>query len=238
MITDCYVIIPCYKEDVKSVVKLYCELAERGFQVLIVDDGSHMELPEELNYITYPANMGYGYAIKRGIKHVDTPYIITCDGDLQHRPEDIEKIYKVFKMIDNCSMLVGCRWNLKESWYRWFFRKVINFIASCWSLNFMQDLNSGLRIFRRDLATDYSPILCDTFSFTTSLTLCLVADNYKVAWFPIDVLPRAYGKSRVKLIKDGLITVWYIFYIGAALRTRGIRNTFRTCFSFFQKSGV
>lgn len=238
MISDVTVVIPCYNEDVKGVVRLHQELTSLGFYVIIVDDGSHMELPDEMNTISYPVNMGYGYALKQGIKAAMTPYILTLDGDGQHRPEDAEKLYKVFKMITNCDMLVGCRWSLEEVWYRWFFRKLINFTASVWAKNFMQDLNSGMRIFRKDLAISYSEILCDTFSFTTSLTMCLVADKHKVAWFPIDVKQRSHGKSRVKLIRDGLITVWFIFYIGAALNTRNIRRTLRNYFSFSRKSGV
>ena len=227
MINDVTVIMPCYNENLASVIKTYSLLGMSGFKVIIVDDGSHMDFPDEMNVISYPANMGYGYAIKQGIKAADTPYIITCDADGQHRVEDVEKLYKVFKMIDDCSMLVGCRWNIKEQPIRWIARKVINLIGSLWAKHYLIDLNSGLRMFKRQLALDYFPILCDTFSFTTSLTMSLVTDGHKIAWFPIDVQPRNFGRSKVKLIKDGLVTMWYIFYIGFALRTRGIRAWLR-----------
>lgn len=226
-IDDVCVIMPCYNEDLASVIKTYSLLGMAGFKVIIVDDGSHMEFPDEMNVITYPANVGYGYAIKQGIKAADTPYIITADADGQHRVEDVEKLYKVFKMIDNCAMIVGCRWNLKEQPVRWFARKVINLIGSLWAKHLLVDLNSGLRMFKRELAINYSPILCDTFSFTTSLTMSLITDGYKIAWFPIDVQPRNFGKSRVKLIRDGFVTLFYIFYIGAALNTRGLRAWLR-----------
>ena len=92
----------------------------------------------------------------------------------------------------------------------------------------MVDLNSGMRMFKREIAVGYEPILCDTFSFTTSLTVAMTADNYKVAWFPINVQRRYSGKSNVNLIKDGFITVFYIFWIGFALRTRRIRAWLRS----------
>ena len=91
----------------------------------------------------------------------------------------------------------------------------------------LPDLNSGMRVFKKELAVGYKPILCDTFSFTTSLTMAMVTDDHKVAWFPIDTMPRAYGKSRVKLLRDGLITIWFIFWIGFALRTRKLRSFLR-----------
>ena len=227
MIQDCTIVIPCYNEDVQSITKTYHELGMAGFKVIIVDDGSHMDFPDEMNVITYPANMGYGYAIKQGIKEADTPIILTMDGDGQHTVSDAQKLYATFKIIDDCAMLIGCRWNLKEHPLRYFARKVINFIGSLWAKHYLIDLNSGMRIFRRDLAIGYSQILCDTFSFTTSITMCFVTDNYKVAWFPIDVKPRNFGKSRVRLLRDGIITLVFIFWIGFALRTRNIRSWIR-----------
>lgn len=221
------VVIPCFKEDEELVTQTYTELTLLGAEVIVVDDGGNMDFIDEVNLITYRPHMGYGYAIKEGIKKASNPVICTADGDGEHRVDDIVKLYIVFKLITDCSMLVGCRWNKKESKIRWFGRKVINFLAACWSRHMLPDLNSGLRIFKRELAIGYSPILCDTFSFTTSLTMCMVTDNHKVAWFPVDNKARAYGKSHVKPIKDGLVTIFYVFWIGFALRTRKLRALFR-----------
>ena len=227
MTSNITVVMPCYKEDVNVVTKTYSDLVMSGFKVIVVDDGSNMDFPDEVNVITYPANVGYGYAIKQGIKAAQTDFIMTCDADGQHTSTDATKLATVFNLIDDCSMLVGCRWNLKEKPMRWIGRKMINFIASCWARHLLVDLNSGMRVFRKDLALSYSPILCDTFSFTTSLTMSMVTDNHKVAWFPIDVKPRAYGKSHVKVVKDGLITMFFVFWIGFALRTRKLRGWIR-----------
>lgn len=221
------VVIPVYKENVELVTQTYRDLTKEGFQVIVVDDGSHMEFPTDVNTITYTVNMGYGYALKQGIKRATTPIVLTMDGDGEHTVEDAKKLTQVFGMINDCAMLVGCRWNKKENPIRWIGRKLINFTATCWARHLLVDLNSGMRIFKRELAVGYSPILCDTFSFTTSLTMCMVTDEHKVAWFPIDTKPRAYGKSHVKLIRDGLITVSFIFWIGFALRTRKVRAWLR-----------
>lgn len=223
---DLSIVIPVYKENKKIVTDLYRHLLLLGCEVIVVDDGATMEL--DFPYHTYPSNRGYGYAIKHGIRQATRPLILTMDGDGEHRIEDVEKLYQVFNLITDCSMLVGTRWNKKESMLRWVGRKIINFTASCWARHYLVDLNSGMRMFKRDLAIGYSPILCDTFSFTTSLTMCMVTDNHKVAWFPIDTNPRAYGKSHVKVWRDGLITMKYVFWIGFALRTRRIRTWLRS----------
>ena len=219
------VVIPCYNENPEIVTSLYMELTASGAEVIVVDDGSNMDL--NIPHLEYPANVGYGHAIKTGLSAASNEFVLMMDGDGEHTVIDAKKLYTVYKLINNCDMLVGCRWNKKESRLRWIGRKLINFTASCWARHFLVDLNSGMRIFKKSLAVGYSPILCDTFSFTTSLTMCMVTDEHKVAWFPIDTQPRAFGKSHVKLVKDGIITVFFIFWIGFALRTRKVRAWLR-----------
>ena len=223
---DCTAVIPVYKENKEVVEKLYNDLVKEGFEVIVVDDGATM--PElTIPTLFYKPHKGYGYALKTGIKASTKDIILTMDSDGEHRVEDAIKLYTVFKLITSCAMLIGCRWNKKESSLRWIGRKVINFLATCLSRHMLPDLNSGMRIFRRDLAIGYSPILCDTFSFTTSITMAMVTDNYKVAWFPIDTNPRSYGKSHVKLWKDGWVTIFYVVWVGMSLRTRKVRAWMR-----------
>ena len=222
---DLSIVIPAYREDPKVIYELYQYLTLAGAEVIIVDDGNTMEL--EVPSIGYSVNMGYGYAIKYGIDHATRPIVMTLDGDGQHLPEDAVKLYNVYKMIEDCKMIVGQRWNIKEKPIRWIFRKSLNFLASCISGHYLTDLNSGMRIFDRQIAIGYKPILCDTFSFTTSLTMAVVTDNHKIAYFPINVQPRKFGKSRVSLIRDGLVLLYYILWVGGALRTRGIRGWLR-----------
>ena len=224
---DLTVVIPAYKENVQALTKMYAELKMLGCDVVIVDDGSHMSFPEEVNVITYPANMGYGYAIKQGIKYCKTPIVCTMDADGQHTVDDVRRLYWIYKLREDISMVVGQRWLNYEKWHRWFFRKVLNFIASIITGHYLSDLNSGLRVFDAKLANDYSPILCDTFSFTTSLSISMVADGHKVCYFPIDVQKRNFGKSHVRLVRDGFITLFFILFCGIGCRTRGLRNCLR-----------
>ena len=128
-------------------------------------------------------------------------------------------------------MVIGQRWNIKESSIRWIGRKILNFIASLISSHYHPDLNSGMRVFDRQMALAYSPILYDTFSFTTSLTMSVVTDGHKTCTIPIDVKPRINGKSNVNVVKDGFVTLYYILWVGLALRTRGLRAWLRNIFA-------
>lgn len=223
---DLSVVIPCYDEEESVVETLYSELTKHGAEVIVVDDGDFMNLT--FTHVSHSPNKGYGGAIKEGINHATRPIICVIDGDGQHRPEDVLKLYQVYKLINNCRMVVGARWDLNEKPHRWIARKFLNFIASLIANHYMVDLNSGMRIFEKETVKGYFPILCETFSFTTSLSMAMVTDRHKMAYFPIDVKPRAYGKSRVNLIRDGFVTLYYIVWVGMALRTRGIRKWIRS----------
>lgn len=222
---DFSVVIPIYKENAKVVEDLYDELVERyGCEVIIVNDGDTVDLRRSIPDLSYYPNFGYGYALKKGIAAATSPIVITMDGDGQHSALDIWKLYTMYTMVKDCKMVIGCRWNLNERPVRWWARKIINFMASIVSGHYLLDLNSGMRIFDRQMAVNYAPILCDTFSFTTSLTMSMVTDGHKIAWMPIDVAERKHGKSHVRLFRDGLVTIFYIFWVGLALRTRRIRS--------------
>ena len=229
------IILPAYRENPAVVEGLYFHLTQLGCEVIVVDDGGYMELSIPHHKIPHK---GYGYALKYGILQAKNKVVCTMDSDFQHQPKDVEILYNVFKQRDDIAMVVGVRWSIKDSPIRWVFRKCINFLASIISSHYHQDLNSGMRIFNRKIVLDYRDILCDTFSFTTSITMAMTTDGYKIAYFPIDVLPRKHGKSTVKLFKDGFITLYYVVWIGLGLRTRKIRKTFRAYFSFFRKNGV
>lgn len=222
------VVMPCYKEDNELVTNLATSLQNKGAEVIVVDDGGFMDLPNTIGTIRHTPNMGYGYSLKKGIRAATNDIVATADSDGQHLVEDVVKLYHIYKMIDDCKMVVGARWNLKEKPLRWIARKCLNFMASIIAGHYMVDLNGGLRVINRDIAIGYEPILCDTFSFTTSLSMSMVTDKHKIAYFPINVQERKYGKSRVRLFRDGLITVYYIIWVGLALKTRKVRAWLRS----------
>ena len=225
---DLTVVIPIFKELPEVVTKIYDEVKALGCEVIVVNDGDTVKLPDHVRQEYYYPNMGYGFALKQGIYKAKTEYVLTMDGDGQHCAEDVTKIYTVMKMLPNCSMVVGSRYNLIEKPLRWIGRKCLNFFASVICGHYLVDLNSGMRIMRRKLVLDYMNILCDVFSFTTSLTISTVADGHQVVYIPIEVKDRPHGKSHVKVVKHGLITVYYIVRNGLAMRTRGLRKWTRS----------
>lgn len=221
---DLSIVIPNFNESHEQLTKTVNDLKYLGVEIIVVDDGSDIPFPESFKH---GANFGYGAALMTGIKNASRPLIITMDGDGQHITSEVIKLYHAFKLMQNVDMVIGVRQLNDEKFYRFLGRKLLNWTASILCTYWIPDLNSGARIFRRDIAISYFSILCRTFSFTTSLTISMMADNRKVEWFPIKVVQRVDGKSKIKVWRDGWITLKYIVWIGLALRTKKLRHFLR-----------
>ena len=93
-------VIPVYNPE-PGLKALAEGLANAGFPVLVVDDGSVRDterfgdLPETVKVLKHPENRGKGRAIKTALEYlIDKPYdfAVFCDGDGQHRIDDIKKV--------------------------------------------------------------------------------------------------------------------------------------------------
>ena len=80
---------------------------------------------------------------------------------------------------------------------KWVLGKLANYLSGVK----IPDLNSGLRVFKRQTVIPYFRMLPSGFSFTTSITLVMLTNDYNVLYTPIDYRTR-YGKSKIRPIRD------------------------------------
>ena len=199
------IILPAFNEEhaigeVMRQVQTHCSDLVR--EILVVDDGSSDQTAivaetAGAHVIRHHQNKGYGAAIKTGIQSARTEWILIMDADGQHRMEDV---LRLSQLIDKCDMAVGHRIGLMHStlWRlpgKWLLGLLANYLAR----RTIPDLNSGLRLMRRDLALKYLHICPSGFSFSTTITLAFHNRKYDVIYVPIQVEKRYHGKSRVSL---------------------------------------
>lgn len=94
-------VIPAYDEaaTIADVVARALAVAGPG-RVLVVDDGSadgtaDLALAAGALVLRNPVNGGKGEGLRRGLAHALTlggPWVVTLDGDGQHRPEDVPRL--------------------------------------------------------------------------------------------------------------------------------------------------
>lgn len=216
------VIIPCYNEEQSVVDFIVKAFKIYNIDYILVDDGS--DIPIEGATIRRNKNKGYGNAIKAGIKQAKGNYIGIIDADSQYDP--IELIM-MWNDLEDEDMIIGKRISHQGGIKRTISRIAMRCVASFFCLRYIPDINSGSRIFKKHLARSYFSILCDSFSFSTSLTLCFILDRHNVRWLPISFFPREGSPSSLKLVRHGLIALYQIIYITVGLRTRKLRQWLR-----------
>ena len=204
------VIIPAHNEE-KAIGTVLDELIEvlegQAYEIIVVDDGSTdntakiVQQKESVKVIQHPYNKGYGAALKTGIKSAANDLILIIDGDGSYPVKDTPRL---LKEADEYDMVVGARTGkevtiqLYRKPAKWFLSKLANYLSG----TKIPDLNSGMRIFKKEDAIKFFNILPSGFSFTTTLTLAYLSNDYNVKYVPIDYHERA-GKSKIKPFRDG-----------------------------------
>ena len=214
------VVVPAYNEQdaiTDTIERLARTLKAAGlvpFEIVVVNDGSSdltgaRAEQAGARVLRHPHNVGYGKALKTGIQAACYDTIAITDADGTYPLEDIPKLVKFLD--DGFDMVVGERTGpeYREGMFktplRWILRKIVEYSSG----TRIPDVNSGLRVFRRSAILPYFTYLCDTFSFTTSMTLAYAMNRRFVHYVRIGYHPRI-GSSNVRMFRDTLRTLQYI----------------------------
>jgi glycosyltransferase involved in cell wall biosynthesis len=211
------VLLPAFneKQAIGSTVRKIKELYP-DFEILVVDDGStdntmQVAMDAGANVWPHPYNIGNGAAIKSGLRVARGEWVIMMDADGQHQPEDIVKL---LEHKDKYDMIVGARSKgSKTSLHRNIANKFYNLFASYVTKFEIQDLTSGFRLIKTEIAKQYIYLLPNTFSYPTTLTMAYLRSGRSVKYIPIQTLARE-GKSKIKLVGDGIRFILIITKVG------------------------
>jgi len=196
------IIIPVFNEEL-AIGQVIRDILENyaTSEIIVVDDGSTDNTETRLKEFNvkvkrHEHNKGYGAALKTGIKEATEDIIVTIDSDGEHSAKDIGLL---LDSLDNFKMIVGKRINrfpVKLS------RRVCKYILQTLAdlaVGFkIPDINSGLRVFNKNIILKYLDFLPDGFSFHATSTLAFIFNKHKVKYIPIKIHPRR-GKSKVNL---------------------------------------
>lgn len=207
---DVSIIIPAYNEaaviaDVVARVLAALRETPYTFEVIVADDGSTDETAAVAEaagatVCRHPYNIGNGAAVKTGIRQAQGDILVMLDGDGQHPPEDIPRLLEKVGLYD---MVVGARTTQSATdFHRDIANKIYNWFASYVCGRKIEDLTSGFRAIKGDIARSFVPLLPNTFSYPTTITLATVRSGYSLAYEPITAVRRV-GKSKIKLLRDG-----------------------------------
>ncbi|KPJ60302.1 MAG: hypothetical protein AMJ42_01515 [Deltaproteobacteria bacterium DG_8] len=206
------IIMPVYNEEesLRSVLNEIKQcLKERApsYEIIVVNDGSAdqtkqvLEQIGEIKVVNHSENRGYGAAIKSGVRQAEGEYILIIDADGTYPVKAIPELISC----TDYHMVVGARTKptaqipLMRRPAKWLLNQLANYLTGIK----IPDLNSGLRLIKKDVLNRFIYLLPDGFSFTTTITLALLTNGCPVKYLPIDYYKRE-GKSKFRPIKDTL----------------------------------
>jgi glycosyltransferase involved in cell wall biosynthesis len=210
------IIVPCYNEEhaiLSTLDQLTQAVTGRAYEIIMVNDGSSDATGEilariaaersDVRVFSHTRNRGYGAALKTGIRQAGGELIVITDADGSY---PIERIPELVDRGADVDMVVGARTaaGVQYSKLRAFPKIFLRIWASWIARQKIPDINSGLRVFRRDVAMKYFGILPNAFSFTLTITLATLTNFHAVVFVPITYHPRI-GKSKIKPIRDTLL---------------------------------
>ena len=214
------VVIPALNEEgaigatVTNVSQVLVAAGLLPFEIVVVDDGSKDKTGQEAaeagaRIVRHPHNVGYGRALKDGIEAAAYDMIVICDADGTYPAAAIPELVRLYQ--DGFDMVVGERHgpHHRQSAMKSSLRALLRLLVEWTAGRRIPDINSGMRVFSRAAAIRYFPHLCDTFSFTPSMTLAYMMTNRFVTYFKVEYFERI-GHSKVRLFRDSLRTLQYV----------------------------
>jgi glycosyltransferase involved in cell wall biosynthesis len=215
-------VVPAFNEEQslrEFLPLLLSECLINKWNLIIVDDGSQdgtLEILKQYNkannfiIIHHKLNKGYGGALKSGILASITEYVITIDADNQHNLEDVHKMLDLIKEKE-ADMVVGRR-NDTYNIYRTIGKKLIRFIARQLMPITIEDINSGMKIYKTELAKQYLKHCPNGMPFSDIITLLFINNRHLVLEIPIQLNKRKFGISSVNT-KTAFTTLYEILNI-------------------------
>jgi len=203
---DLAIVVPAYNEERgvgPTVARLREALADVPFsyEIIIVDDGSSDGTAQRasecgVRVIRLPLNRGYGAALKVGIGASASTFVCIIDADGTYPAEAIPGL---MTLTAGRHMVVGSRAPddrsipMERRPAKWLLGRLASYLAE----QHIPDLNSGLRVMRRDALVKFLHLLPSGFSFTSTITLSLLCSGHTVHYEPIACRPRV-GTSKIR----------------------------------------
>ncbi|MEQ9822955.1 MAG: glycosyltransferase family 2 protein [Puniceicoccaceae bacterium] len=205
-------IIPVYNEPLEVVHNTIRELKQGfaaanhdAFEIIVVNDGSDpafdyqsIATQDRCCLIRYRTNRGYGGAIKEGMLHAQGDWILITDADGTYPNRDVGQF---LSRADENEMLIGLR--IPEQGAvpltKRIAKGILKFLASRVTGKSIPDLNSGMRLFKKELGMEYYHLYPNGFSLTTTITVAAMNDDRDVEFIPIPYAKRM-GKSKISVL--------------------------------------
>ena len=226
-LTSLSAFFPAYNEEgnvehmVRSLIAVLAQVTE-NYEIIIVNDGSKDgtgEIADRLSkadpkvrVVHHENNLGYGAAIRTGIKACGKEYLFFTDGDGQF---DVSQLVRLIPLLSSYDGVIGFRTNRQDDWGRklnaWAWGRLVRLMFGLK----VKDINCAFKLFRRKVF-DQIQLESSGAMISTEMLVRIKEKGFKLQEIGVLHSPRLAGKQT-----------------GANLRV--ILRAFRELYRFYKK---
>jgi len=236
------VILPTYNER-DSIADVITRFERLGIidDIVVINnnaaDGTSDEVARTGAREVFESRQGYGSAIQRGLREVDSDLVCVCEPDGTFEPEDL---LKLLPFSVECDFVVGSRTVSNFIWeganMGWFLRwgnwAVAKLIEVLYNTCYLSDVGCTFRVLTRERADNILRLSTAAGSpYGLEMILLAVIARSRLVQVPVNYRERV-GNSSVtgdfgKTLRLGVAMIWMVVHMRvrrAEIRRRGERS--------------
>lgn len=211
MMEEITLVIPA-KNECENILPLFERIdaalsgADLSYRVIFIDDGSTDQSYTRLIALSqhYPVSIihndvscGKAHSIIAGVRAATSTFVVVIDADLQYPPEAIPDMWALRSQFP---LVVARRNDHNEGIIRAFFSRTYDYFFMRMLLGFRCDVQSGLKLFPRDVIECIDLSYVSGWTFDLSLLYTAREMGYTIGEVPIVFAARKAGASKVNLL--------------------------------------
>lgn len=218
-------VVPVFNEE-ESIPELIKQInsslkdGDYKYEIIFIDDGStdgsldilkvFAKKDSHIKIYSFRKNLGKPSAMMLGFQKASGDYIVTLDADLQDDPKNIAPMIEKMEL-EKLDLVSGWRKNRNDSPLKVMSSKIFNKLVSVMFGIKINDLNCGLKLYRKGLAQE----LRLTEGMHRFIPVIAHDLGFRIAEKEVEHHPRLYGVSKYsskKILTDipDLFTIYFI----------------------------
>lgn len=211
-------VVPAFNEEkgLPLVIEEYLEWVD---EIIVVDDGSTDNTyesakrfaGEKVKLFRHETNRGKVAALRTGVKQASGDVIVFTDADYTYPARYVPELVREIER--GADLVLGARLQSRKNIpaFNRLGNNIFSFLATYISCMKIQDSQTGMRAFRRDMF-DRLDVNAKGLEFETKMTVRAAKLGYKIVEIPIEYRPRV-GRSKLNPIKDGARMMMALFSV-------------------------